>query len=321
MDQKWIAANQCGSDGFWEAAISDLDMINLADLTVLTEAAHVGSLAAAGRRLGITPMAASRRLAALEAELGVRLVHRTTRALSLTPEGEAFLPHAQAMLEQEADGRAAVRPAQAGAAGLLRITASVPFGRKVVTPMMAGFLRDNPDLRAELLLTDGIIDIAAQGVDLALRIGPLRDSTLVARRLADNPRGLYASPAYVARCGTPSIMTDLDAHACLLLPGVTHWTFERDGKPVQQRISGRFAADSFEALQQAAIEGLGIVRLSAWNVQDDLSSRRLIQIIPTDVVMPQQSVWAVYPTTRFVPAKVRLFVDAFQAHMRGEKTI
>ena len=294
-------------------------MMDLADLAVLAEAAQAGSLAAAGRRLGITPMAASRRLAALEAELGVRLVHRTTRSLSLTPEGEAFLPHAQAMLEQEADGRAAVRPAQAGASGLLRITASVPFGRKIVTPMMARFLRANPDLRAELLLTDGVIDIAAQGIDLALRIGPLRDSSLVARRLADNPRGLYASPGYLGQYGTPIIMTDLGAHECVLLPGVNQWTFERSGKPVQQRISGRFVADSFEALQQAAIEGLGIVRLSAWNVQDDLANRRLVEIVPTDVVMPEQSVWAVYPTTRLVPAKVRLFVEAFQAHLREQR--
>lgn len=293
--------------------------MELADLAVFVEAAQAGSLAAAGRRLGVTPMAASRRLAALEAELSVRLVHRTTRSLSLTPEGEAFLPHAQAILDQEAEGRAAVRPATAGASGLLRITASVPFGRKIVTPMMASFLRDHPDLRAELLLTDGIVDIAAQGIDLALRIGPLRDSTLVARRLADNPRGLYASPSYLERCGTPETMTDLAAHECLLLPGMTQWTFERGGKPVQQRVSGRFVADSFEALQQAAIEGLGIVRLSAWNVQDDLASHRLVEINPSDVVIPEQSVWAVYPTTRFVPAKVRLFAEAFQAHLRAQK--
>ncbi|AZS22100.1 MULTISPECIES: LysR family transcriptional regulator [unclassified Caulobacter] len=295
--------------------------MDLADLAVFVEAAQAGSLAAAGRRLGVSPMAASRRLAALEAELSVRLVHRTTRSLSLTPEGEALLPHAQAMLEQEAEGRAAVRPAKAGASGLLRITASVPFGRKIVTPMMASFLRDNPDLRAELLLTDGIVDIAAQGIDLALRIGPMRDSTLVARRLADNPRGLYASPGYLERRGTPEIMTDLAAHECLLLPGMTQWTFERGGKPVQQRVSGRFVADSFEALQQAAIEGLGIVRLSAWNVQDDLASHRLIEITPSDVVIPTQSVWGVYPTTRFVPAKVRLFVEAFQAHLRAQKKL
>jgi DNA-binding transcriptional LysR family regulator len=194
----------------------------------------------------------------------------------------------------------------------------VPFGRKIVTPMLARFLRDNPELRAELLLSDGVIDIAAQGIDLALRIGPLRDSTLVARRLAENPRGLYASPAYLAQRGTPVTMADLGAHECVLLPGATQWTFERGGKPVQQRISGRFVADSFEALQQAAIEGLGIVRLSAWNVRDDLASHRLVEISLTDAVMAEQSVWAVYSTTRFVPAKVRLFVDAFQTHLRNQ---
>jgi DNA-binding transcriptional LysR family regulator len=141
---------------------------------------------------------------------------------------------------------------------------------------------------------------------------------LVARRLGENPRGLYASPDYLARHGTPLLMSDLAAHQCVLLPGVTHWIFEQGGKEAQQRIAGRFTADSFEALQQASIEGLGIVRLSAWNVLDDLAAGRLIEITVTDAVMPEQSVWAVYPSTRFVPAKVRLFVEAFQAHMRGQ---
>jgi DNA-binding transcriptional LysR family regulator len=292
-------------------------MMNLADLSVLIEAVQAGSLAAAGRRVGITPMAASRRLAALEAELGVRLVHRTTRALSLTPEGEAFLPHARALLEQEAESRAAVRPAKAGASGLLRITASVPFGRKIVTPMVAGFLDANQEVRVELLLSDGIVDIAGQGIDLALRIGPLRDSTLIARRLADNRRALYAAPSYLARCGAPRRHADLTAHECLALPGATHWTFERGGRPLQQRVAGRFSADSIEALHQACLDGLGIVRLSDWNVRDDLAKGRLVEIALEDAALPEQAIWAVYPSTRLVPAKVQLFLSAFQTHLRS----
>ena len=124
-------------------------MIDLNDVAVLVEAVAAGSLAGAARRLGIGPMVASRRLSALEEELGVRLVHRTTRALALTPEGEAFWPYAQTLLENATDGRAAVRPAASGAAGRLRVTSSVPFARKVVAPMMAGFLCDNPALEVE----------------------------------------------------------------------------------------------------------------------------------------------------------------------------
>ena len=133
--------------------------MNVDCIAVFVEATRTGSLAAVARKLGLAPMAASRRLAALEAELSVRLVHRTTRALALTVEGEAFLPYAEAIMEDAANARAAVRPSAAGAAGLLRVTASEPFGRKVVSAMLPAFLAANPDLRVDLLLTDGLVDI------------------------------------------------------------------------------------------------------------------------------------------------------------------
>src|SRR4051794_21984156 len=133
-----------------------------------------GSLAAAARRLRITPMLASRRLAELEEEVGARLIHRTTRSLSLTVEGEAFLPHARALLDEEAMARASVRADSAGVTGMLRVTASVPFGRKVVAPLVPVLLQEHPGLQVDLLLSDGIIDIVAQGLDLAIRIATLR---------------------------------------------------------------------------------------------------------------------------------------------------
>ena len=291
-------------------------MIALEDVIVLIQAIEAGSLSAAGRRIGITAMAASRRLAALEAELGVRLVHRTTRALSLTPEGEAFLPHARAMIKQEADGRAAVRPAEAGASGLLRITASVPFGRKIVMPVIAACLNSNPDLSIELMLDDSLIDMAAKGVDLALRIGALRDSSLVARRLADNPRGLYAAPTYIARLGKPHMLEDLTRHECLVIPGTTHWMFNRAGRPVQQRISGRLSTNSIEGHLQACIDGLGIARLSGWNVVEEVARGHLIPITLSDAAIPEEAIWAVYPSPHFVPAKVRVFIAALLGHLR-----
>jgi len=290
-------------------------MIDLADLAVLVEAVQQGSLSAAGRRLGLTPVAASRRLAALEAELGVRLVHRTTRSLSLTPEGEAFLPHAEAMLDHAEEGRAAAAPGAAEVSGVLRIAASVPFGRKVVTPMLAGFLQAHPRLRTELRLSDALVDVAAHGVDVALRFGELRDNGLVARRLAENPRGLYASPGYLAERGSPATLDDLRNHACLAVSGSTHWAFDRNGRPVRQAVGGRFVADSVEALHQASIEGLGIVLLSEWNVRDDVHAGRLIPIRLADATVPDQGIWAVLPTRRFLPRRTRLFLDAFAAHL------
>lgn len=291
--------------------------MDLADVGVFVEAARVGSLAAAARRLGIAPMAASRRLAALEQEVGARLVHRTTRALSLTPEGEAFLPHAQAMLEDETAARAAIRPSGAGASGILRVTASAPFGRKVVAPMIPAFMRANPDLQVDLQVTDAITDIVASGIDVAIRIAVLRDNSLIARRLDANPRKLYASPAYVAEHGAPKILADLADHQCLAITGVSHWTFMIGDKPVQQRVSGRFTASGVETLHMACLGGLGITMLSDWNIREDVAAGRLVEVPLADAVLESWSIWAVYPSARLVPAKTRLFIDTLGQHLKA----
>jgi len=290
-------------------------MLELANLAVLVEAVRQGSLSAAGRRLGLTPVAASRRLAALEAEVGARLVHRTTRSLSLTPEGEAFIPHAEAMLAHAEEGRAAVANGNEGVGGLLRVAASVPFGRKVLTPMLVGFLARHARVKVELLLSDIVVDIAAQGIDVAIRFGELRDSTLIARRLAANPRGLYAAPAYLTERSAPTKVADLRQHECLAVPSARHWAFERKGRTVRQTVGGRFAADSMEALLEAAIQGLGIVQLSDWNVREDVAAGRLVKISLTDGAVPDQGIWALLPTRRLMPRKVNLFLDALSSYL------
>lgn len=290
--------------------------MNLADVAVFVEAVRARTLAGAARRLGIAPMAASRALAALEGELATRLLHRTTRALSLTPEGEAFLPHAQAMLDDEAEARAAIRPSGAGAAGLLRITASVPFGLRVVSPFIPRFLADNPEVQVDLLLTDGIVDLVGQGIDLALRIAHLRDSGLIARRLAANPRGLYAAPAYLAAHPAPARLADLAGHACLTVTGSPGWSFVTPaGKPLRRRVPGRFSASSPEALREACLHGGGIALLSAWSVRDDLAAGRLVEIMLADAAVEPLDVWAVHPGARLVPARTRRFIAAFEAHL------
>lgn len=291
--------------------------MDLIDVGVFVEAARAGSLAAAARRLGIAPMAASRRLAALEQEVGARLVHRTTRALSLTAEGEAFLPHAQAMLEDQTAALAAIRPSSAGASGILRVTASAPFGRKMVAPMIPAFMRANPDLQVDLQVTDAITDIVASGVDLAIRIAVLRDNSLIARRLDANPRKLYASPAYLAEHGAPKILADLADHQCLAITGVSHWTFMTGDKPVQQRVAGRFTASGVETLHMACLGGVGIAMLSDWNIREDVAAGRLVEVPLADAVLESWSIWAVYPSARLVPAKTRLFIDTLARHLTG----
>lgn len=291
--------------------------MNLHDIAVFVEAVQGGSLAAAARRLEIPAMTATRRLAALETELGLRLMHRTTRALALTPEGEAFLPHALAMLEEEANARAALTPSDAGASGLLRVTTSGPFGRKVLMRVVPGFLRANPEARVDLHLADSIVDIVAMGIDLAIRQAPLRDSTLVARKLSDNPRWLYAAPPYLAARGTPSRVSDLAGHDCLAATDTTHWSFDQGGRRARHRIAGRFSGNSIEALHQACLDGLGITMLTAWNAAEDVGAGRLVRL-PLDDGEPEPlGIWAVFPTARQVPPKVRIFVAALEGHLRS----
>ncbi|WP_207460062.1 LysR family transcriptional regulator [Azospirillum sp. SYSU D00513] len=280
------------------------------ELAVLVQAAAAGSLSAAARRLGLTPTIASRRLAALEQRLGTRLMHRTTRSVSLTPEGEAFLPHAQAMLGIEEAARASLAPARQGASGLLRVTAPAAFGRKIVAPLVPGLLADNPELRIELELTDSVVDIVAAGMDVAVRIGRLRDSSLIARRLAPNPRVLCASPAYLERAGTPRTVEALAGHECLTLTGMAAWPFETDGRLREVRVGGRFASTSVEALRAACLGGLGLALLSAWDVVEELRAGTLLPV-RLDASIPQEfAIWAVYPSARLVSPKLRIFIAA-----------
>lgn len=279
------------------------------DLAVLVQAAASGSLSAAARRLEITPMVASRRLAALEREMGVRLMHRTTRATSLTAEGEAFLPYAQAMLEAGDAARAAIEPVGAGASGILRVTAPAAFGRKIVAPLVPALLEANPALRIDLQLTDAVVDIVADGLDVAVRIAAMKDSSLIALRLAANVRLLCAAPSYLARAGRPRRLADLEQHECLVLTGSTHWAFNAGGRRRQVRIGGRFSSGSIEAVHAACRHGAGLALLSSWDAVDDLRAGTLESVSLTDSQPQELAIWAVYPTTLMVPQKVKAFVE------------
>ena len=286
--------------------------MDLGGIAVFVEALKSGSLAKAAGRLGLTAMSATRALAALEKELGVRLVHRTTRSLSSTAEGDLFLPHARAMLEARDNGLEAIRPRGAGVSGLLRITASAAFGRKVVAPMIPGFMDGNPDLQVDLMFTDEQVDIVARGIDIAIRIAKLRDNRLVARKLADNPRRLCASPAYIARHGAPTTLAELDHHACLVASGTSHWTFRKGSRSVQHRVSGRLTANSIEALHASCVAGQGIANLSSWDVDEEIRAGRLAELVLIDAAPEALAIWAVFPSSRQIPAKARAFIAALR---------
>ena len=285
------------------------------DLAVLVQAVRTGSLSAAARRLEITPMIASRRLAALERQVGVRLMHRTTRAVSLTQEGELFLEYASAILETEEAARAVVAPVGAGVTGLLRVTAPAAFGRKVIAPLVPLMLQENPGLRIDLHLTDSVVDIVAAGFDVAVRIGRLQDSSLIARRLAPNIRLLCASPAYLARAGTPAKAADLADHECLTLTGVSHWPFDVGGRRREVKINGRFSSSSIEAVHAACLHGMGLALLSSWDADEDIRSG-VLRIVSLRDAKPQElAISVVYPTSRMVPRKVELFMQALSRRL------
>lgn len=289
------------------------------ELSVLVATVSSGSISAAARRLGISPVIASRRLAGLERELGVRLLHRTTRSIALTPEGEDFLLHAQAILESEAAAVSALNPGQTGAVGLLRATAPAALGREVIVPMLPGLLERNPQLKLELHLTERIVDVVGEGFDVAVRIADLRESNLVARRLGSVRRVLCASPDYIARRGQPSTIDELREHDCLVLVGVTHWGFV-SGESVQRvRVAGPLSCSTIDGLQAACLQGLGISMHASWSVRDDLQTGRLVELT-LDKPPYAPAVSAVYPSARMVTPKVRLFLGALSTALADETT-
>jgi DNA-binding transcriptional LysR family regulator len=275
-----------------------------------------GSLAGAARRLKITSMAATRRLAALEAELGVRLMHRSTRSVSLTPEGETFLPYATSIVEAAEAGRAVLVPSEQGATGLLRATVSSAFGRKVVMPIIPALLAENPGLSIDLELSDGVTDLISRGMDVAIRIAPLRDSGLIARKLAENRRVLCAAPAYLDRRGRPWRVEDLAHHDCITLSGAPYWPFVVAGRDRLVRVVGRFSSNSVEGTHEACVGGVGLTLLSTWDVAAELSDGRLVSIDLNEPVAQERAIWAVYPKARHTLPKLHVFLSRLRERLR-----
>lgn len=286
--------------------------MNTQDLLVFTTAVAAGSLSEAARRLGMPPMMATRRLAALEATIGVRLMHRTTRSLSLTPEGETFLPYAQSLVENAEEALTQLGAGNQKASGLLRVSVPVAFGMQFVAPLVPQLLEDNPGLRISLDMNDALPDLVAHGIDLAIRIARLKDSNLIARKLADNPRILVASPAYIEKHGAPRTLDELQQHDCLPIANISQWNFVSDGNERHMRLNPRFAATSIEGCHAVSIAGGGIALLANWNVEKDLQTGRLVQIKLDDAEPQTISMWAVYPTRKLLPPKVSVFISALQ---------
>ena len=287
--------------------------MHIRDVEVFSAIAESGSLSAAARRLGLAPMTVSRRLASLEAELGVRLFHRTTRSVSLTAEGETFLPFATKLLEASEGARVSLKSNAGAASGVLKVTAPTVFGQAVIMPLIPALLEEHPALRVDLTLSDSIVDIVGLGIDVAVRISTLRDSTLIARPLAPNPRVLCASPMYLERHGIPATMDALLSHRRIALHGMPFWPFMRDGETVSMRVEGAFSANSVEAVRTASRQGLGVAMLTYWDIRDDLAAGSLCLVELEDVDPQQLFITAILPTRQHVPHRVGVFLQRLEA--------
>ena len=287
------------------AQIDDLPGLQAFERTVA-----LGSLTAAAAELGLSLAVVSKRLAAFEQSLGVRLINRNTRRLAVTDEGRLLYTHAVQVMSELARARDALARQRQEISGLLKITAPYGFGRRRLVPLLAQFSALHPQLRIQLELSDELLDLIAGGFDLAIRYGELRDSNLVARELVQNRRILCASPDYLRRHGQPHRLADLARHRCIVTGAgpVTEWRFSKQRRAGPVRITGHVVCNDGEAAHAMALEGLGIVLKSIWDVADDLASGRLVQVLPKHAVSAAP-VNAVYLRGHNRVPRVRAFID------------
>jgi len=291
---------------------------DLADLELFARAVSTGSLSAAGRELGVSPAVASKRLARLEARLGARLLQRTSRRLSLTDEGAHYFERVTAILAELAEAEAALGSGHAHARGTLRVSATSGLGRRWVGPVVAAFTQRHPEVVAQLSLTDHVVDLVEAGLDCAVRVGPIADDQLVARKLADNRRVVCATPSYLRSHGTPRALADLEDHACLVLATggalQADWRFRgARGHPATVRVRGRLVTDNGQQVDDWLHAGHGLARRSLWDVADDLAAGRLVEVL-RDWSELDAPISVVYPSRRLLPRRTRLFIDDLATH-------
>ncbi len=270
-----------------------------------------GSLSAAARALGKSLAAVSRTVSQLEERLGVQLLHRSTRKLTLSEAGTAFYESAKRILAEIDEAELSLVGSAAAPRGMLTVTAPLLFGRLHVAPVVVEMLEKHPQVSANLMLVDRNVSLVEEGIDVAVRIGRLDDSALVARPLGEVPRVVCASPAYLRRHGTPKAPEDLRKHECLRFGGLTpgrEWSFQRDGKAVRVAVGGRFDCNVGEPVIDAARAGAGVVMALGYQVADELISGRLVRLL-RKFEPPPLPISAVYRSPRLMAGQVRAFLD------------
>jgi DNA-binding transcriptional LysR family regulator len=285
-------------------------MDQLKQIEAFVNSATRGSLSAAAHIEGITPAVIGRRLDALETRLGVKLLLRTTRKLSLTFEGHAFLEDCQRILNDLANAEIAVSLGGLRVSGHLKVSAPAGFGRRHVAPQVASFMQNNPDVRVTLDLTDRLVDLLNESIDCAVRIGEMADSSLVSRKLGEMRRVVVASPHYLERHAPPQVPADLAGHNCLSLGQQRGWTLRvaPEGEVASFKVAGSFECNDGALLHEWALAGKGLAWRSMWEVGGDLITGALVSVLDP-YAAPPMGIYAVFSQRRHLPLRVRLFLD------------
>ena len=285
-------------------------MDRLKQIEAFVAVATRGSLSAAARAADVTPAIIGRRIDALEGRLGVKLLLRTTRRVTVTFEGQAFLEDCQKLLNDLANAEAAVSLGGLRAGGHLKLSAPAGFGRQHVAPLVGDFMRANPEVTVRLDLSDRLVDLINENIDCAIRIGELTDSSLVSVRLGEMRRMVVASPAYLVERGVPHTPDDLACHNCLSLGQQRGWLFRHPGSGEVDtlKVGGDFECNDGAVLHEWSLAGRGLAWRSLWEVGRDLKEGRLTSVLDAWQA-PPMGIYAVFPQRRHLPLRVRLFID------------
>ena len=288
--------------------------MNNEHLRLFVRVAVTQNISTAGNDLGLSPPVASMHINKLEDELGVKLLYRTTRKVSLTEEGREFLPHAEEVLNAVDSARASVGAGSFTPQGTIRVAAPSSFARMHIVPALKGFAEQYPALKVDLRQSDSIVDMVEGGFDIAIRNASLNDSTLVARKLAGDQRIVCASPEYIAKHGEPSTPQELLNHQCITLSNLDTWQFNTPDGIKKIKVKGSIRIDNGESIRDVSINGAGITLCSIWCAYKALKNGQLVQILKDYPLESDTAIWAVYPSSRLLAPKVRAFIEYFKAY-------
>lgn len=281
--------------------------------------AETQSFTLAAKKLGISTAHVSRQVSDLESRLATKLLHRTTRKVSITEAGTIYYQRCRQLLDDLQEAEHAVNDLHSKPTGKLKITAPITFGELIIAPLINNFIARYPELEVELQLSNQKMDLVAEGYDLGIRQGQLEDSSMMAKRLATRTLFVCAAPAYLAAFGTPTKLTDLNQHNCLQ-GSLDHWRLQDNGKTRNIHINGNLRCNSGRALADAALKGLGIVQLPGEYVRGYIRKGQLLPLLG-DYCAPDEGVWAIYPHNKHLLPKVRMLIDYLDQELSGKSDL